>query len=270
MICFPNCKINLGLFVTEKRPDGYHNIETVFYPVPLCDILEVVKSNKKNEFTVSGNKIPGNKESNLCLKAYNILQKKFKLPPVKIHLHKVIPTGAGLGGGSSDAAFMIKLLNDLFSINMNVAQMQEIAGNIGSDCAFFIENKSVFATNKGDVFNKLKLDLSSYHILLVKPDIHISTPEAYSYIKPKKSSFLLTNINVAKISEWEKFIKNDFEDVVFKKFPEIKMIKEKMYQLGAVYASMSGSGSSVYGIFEKAVDTKDLFDNCFVWQEKLK
>jgi len=269
MICFPNCKINLGLFVTEKRPDGYHNIETIFYPVPLCDILEVVESNK-NEFTISGNKIPGNKKSNLCLKAYDILRKKFDLPPVKIHLHKVIPTGAGLGGGSSNAAFMIKLLNDTFSIGMNVHQMQEVAGNIGSDCSFFLENKAVFASNKGDVFNKLKLDMSRYHLLLVKPDIHISTPYAYSLIKPKKSSFSLTKIDVKKIHEWKNYIVNDFEIPVFKKYPEIKMIKEKMYKSGAVYSSMSGSGSSVYGIFEKAIDTKKLFDNCYVWQGKLK
>ncbi len=269
MICFPNCKINLGLFVTEKRADGFHNIETIFYPVPLCDILEVVESSK-NEFTVSGNKIQGNKESNLCLKAYDILQKKFKLPPVKIHLHKVIPTGAGLGGGSSNSAFMIKLLNDLFSINLKVGQMQEIAVSLGSDCAFFIENKTAFATNKGNVFNKINLDLSGYYLLIVKPDIHISTPEAYSFIKPKKSSFSLANIDVAKIHEWKNYIKNDFENVVFTKFPEIKIIKEKMYQLGAVYASMSGSGSSVFGIFEKTVGAKDLFGNCFVWQEKLK
>jgi len=267
MICFPNCKINLGLFVTEKRTDGYHTIETVFYPLPVCDILEVVKSDKM-EFTISGNEIPGSKESNLCLKAYDILQQRYDLPSVKIHLHKVIPTGAGLGGGSSNAAFMIKLLNELFSVNLNNSQMQEIAGTLGSDCAFFIENKPAFATGKGDVFTNLKLDLSNYHLLLVKPDVHVSTPEAYSFINPQKSSFSLANIDVAIIHEWKTYIKNDFENVVFVKFPEIKMIKEKMYQSGAIYASMSGSGSSVYGIFEKKIDAKNLFNNCFVWQGK--
>ena len=269
MICFPNCKINLGLYITDKRPDGYHNIETIFYPVSLCDILEVVESSK-TEFTTSGNIIPGNIDSNLCIKTYNILKEKFDLPPVKIHLHKVIPTGAGLGGGSADAAFMIKLLNDIFSINMNVEQMQEIAGKLGSDCAFFIQNKAVFATDKGDVFYKLKIDLSKYFILLVKPDLHISTIEAYSLIKPKKPSVSLANIDVSKIDEWKNNIKNDFEKVILKKFPEVKNIKEKMYNAGAVYASMSGSGSAVYGIFENEIDLKNLFKNCFIWQGKLK
>ena len=269
MICFPNCKINIGLNITEKRPDGFHNIETIFYPVSLCDILEVVESSK-TEFTTSGNIIPGNIDSNLCIKTYNILKEKFDLPPVKIHLHKVIPTGAGLGGGSADAAFMIKLLNDVFSINMNDEQMHEFAAKLGSDCAFFIQNKAVFATEKGDVFQKLNLNLSKYHILLVKPDIHISTPEAYSLIIPKRPSVSLANIDVCKIHEWKDNIKNDFEEVVFTKFPEVKKIKEEMYNAGAAYASMSGSGSAVYGIFEKAIDTKNLFGNYFKWLGKLK
>jgi 4-diphosphocytidyl-2-C-methyl-D-erythritol kinase len=269
MICFPNCKINLGLFITEKRPDNYHNIETIFYPVPLTDILEIVES-KKNEFTVSGHDIPGSRSSNLCLRAYDILRRKFNLPPIKIHLHKVIPTGAGLGGGSSNAAFTIKLLNDLFSINLKDEQMHEIAENLGSDCSFFIKNNPVFATNKGDLFKNIDLDLSSYHILLVKPNIHISTPEAYSKITPKKASFPLTTLDVSEIHKWKYNVKNDFEDNIYAKFPEIKLIKEKVYKAGAVYASMSGSGSCVYGIFEKPVDTINLFDNCFVWQGKLK
>jgi len=268
MICFPNCKINIGLYVTAKRPDSYHNIETIFYPVPLHDALEVIESDK-NEFTQSGITIPGNREANLCLRAYDILQRKFKLPPVKIHLHKVIPTRAGLGGGSSNAAFMIKLLNDVFSLNMNIPQMQEIAANLGSDCSFFIENTPVFATSRGDVFENIEFDLSNYYIVLAKPDLHISTPEAFSLVTPKCAPFLLKEINVTEISEWKDFVNNDFEKVAFHKFPEIKAIKEKMYELGAVYASMSGSGSAVYGIFEKEIDTKSLFNNCFVWQGKL-
>jgi 4-diphosphocytidyl-2-C-methyl-D-erythritol kinase len=268
MICFPNCKINLGLSITEKRPDSYHNIETVFYPVPLHDALEVVESNK-NEFTCSGIEIPGSREFNLCLKAYSIVKNKFNIPPVKIHLHKVIPTGAGLGGGSSNAAFMIKLLNDLFSLKISVVQMQEIAGNLGSDCSFFIENVPVFAKNKGDVFENIKLDLSDYYLVLAKPDLHISTPDAYSMITPKYAPFPLKDINVSEISEWQDYVINDFEKVVFGKFPEIKSLKEKMYESGAIYAAMSGSGSAVYGIFEKEIDTNDLFKNCFVWQGKL-
>jgi len=269
MICFPNCKINIGLYITEKRSDAYHNIETVFYPVPLCDILEITESSK-NEFTLSGLKIPGSRESNLCLEAYNIVKKEYDLPPVKIHLHKAIPAGAGLGGGSSDAAFMIELLNDTFSLNMTNTQMHDIAGVLGSDCSFFIENKPVFASNKGDVFEGINLDLSKYHILLVKPDINISTPVAYSMVKPRKAPFSLKNIDVKKINEWNNYIANDFEEPVFSKFPEIKMIKEKMLDLGAVYASMSGSGSAVYGIFESHVETANLFDGFFMWQRKLK
>ncbi|MGD0712149.1 MAG: 4-(cytidine 5'-diphospho)-2-C-methyl-D-erythritol kinase [Bacteroidales bacterium] len=268
MICFPNCKINIGLYITEKRPDSFHNIETIFYPVPLHDALEVIESNK-NEFTLSGIDIPGNREANLCLRAYDILLRKFKLPPVKIHLHKAIPTGAGLGGGSADAAFMIKLLNDVFSLNMNITQMQEIAANLGSDCSFFIENIPLYATNKGDVFENIKLDLSKYHIVLAKPDLHISTSEAFSLIAPKKAAFQLNKIESKKMKEWKKHIVNDFEEVVFRKFPEIKAIKEKMYESGAVYASMSGSGSTVYGIFKKEINIKGLFDNCFAWQGKL-
>lgn len=269
MICFPNCKINIGLYITEKRPDAYHNIETVFYPVPMCDVLEIAENNK-NEFTLSGLKIPGSRESNLCLKAYDIVKKKYNLPPVKIHLHKAIPTGAGLGGGSSNAAFMIKLLNDTFMLNMTNAQMQDIAVNLGSDCSFFIENKPVFATNKGDIFESINLDLSKYHLLLVKPHIHISTPDAFSMLKPRKALFSLKNIDTDKINEWKNYVTNDFEGPLFSKFPEIKMIKEKMIDRGAVYASMSGSGSAVYGIFETSVDTRGLFKGCFTWQGKLK
>jgi len=269
MICFPNCKINLGLYITEKRPDGYHNIETVFYPVPLCDILEIAESNK-NEFTLSGLAIPGKDESNLCLKAYSSLKKIYSLPSVKIHLHKAIPAGAGLGGGSSDAAFMIKLLNDTFSLNMPHEQMLDVAGELGSDCSFFIENKPVFATNKGDVFSYINIDLSKYYLLLVKPDVHIPTPIAYSMVKPKKASYSLKNIDVTKINEWKNYVTNDFENAVFAKCSEIKTIKEKMYALGALYASMSGSGSAVYGIFESQINTSGLFNGNFVWQGKLK
>jgi 4-diphosphocytidyl-2-C-methyl-D-erythritol kinase len=269
MICFPNCKINIGLYITNKRPDSYHNIETVFYPVPLCDILEITE-NSKNEFMLSGLEIPGSRESNLCLKAYDIVKKEYKLPPVKIHLHKAIPAGAGLGGGSSDAAFMIKLLNDTFSLNMTNTQMQDIAGNLGSDCSFFIENKPVFASNKGNVFESINLDLSKYYLLMVKPNAHISTPVAYSMVEPRKALFSLKNIDTNNINEWNNYVTNDFEAPLFSKFPEIKIIKEKIIDLGAIYASMSGSGSAVYGIFESHVETADLFDGFFMWQGKLK
>ena len=200
------------------------------------------------------------------MKAFSILQEKFNLPPVKIHLHKIIPIGAGLGGGSSDAAFMIKILNDLFGLKMSNEKMQEIAKNLGSDCPFFIENEPVYATDKGDVFENVSLRLSGFHILLVKPDIHVSTPEAYSMIVPKASSFSLKNIDIKSIHEWKDQLKNDFEIHIFKKYPEIKIIREKLYESGAVYASMSGSGSAVYGIFEKPVTTGKTFDNYYTWQ----
>lgn len=269
MICFPNCKINIGLYVTGKRPDGYHNIETIFYPLPLCDILEIISA-RRNEFTTSGIDIPGIKEANLCLKTYDILKKEFNIPPVKMHLHKKIPTGAGLGGGSSNATYTVKLLNELFSLNLSKDKIQKIASDIGSDCPFFIENKPVFATNKGDVFAEIKIDLSNCYIIVVKPPVHISTQEAYSLIKPLKAVFPLSEINSIKIDEWKNHISNDFEKPVIEKYPEIKMIKDKLYNSGAVYSSMSGSGSSVYGIFYSPVDFKDEFKNCFIWKGKLR
>ena len=268
MISFPNAKINIGLFVTEKRSDGFHNIETIFYPIALCDILEIVKV-LKTDFFYSGLEIQGNENNNLCLKAYHLLKSKYNIPPLKIHLHKVIPMGAGLGGGSSNAAYMIKLLNNNFKLELTISQMQKLASELGSDCSFFIENKPVFATNKGNVFENVKLNLSKYHILLVKPDVHVSTPIAYSLIKARKAPYLLKDIDATKIHEWKNYITNDFEDPLFDMFPEIKTIKEKLYQLGAIYASMSGSGSAVYGIFENAVETSGLFEDCFVWQSKL-
>jgi 4-diphosphocytidyl-2-C-methyl-D-erythritol kinase len=268
MICFPNCKINIGLFITEKRNEGYHNLETIFYPLPLYDILEITEG-EKNEFTTSGLVIQGSRESNLCIKAYDSLRGKYKLPPVKIHLHKAIPTGAGLGGGSSDAAFMLKLLNDNFSLNIEKEELLYTASKLGSDCAFFIENKPVFAKNKGEYFENISLDLKNYFLVLVKPDVHISTPEAYSLINPRKAPYSLKNIDITQISEWKNFITNNFEEPLFQKFPEIKNIKEKLYNAGAIYASMSGSGSAVYGIFNEVVDLSELFPGNFIWQGKL-
>ena len=269
MICFPNCKINLGLFITEKRPDGYHNIETLFYPVPLCDVLEMTEGNK-NEFTISGIDIPGGYESNLVIKAYEILRNRFKLPCINVHLHKVIPTGAGLGGGSSNAAFAIKLLSDLFSLKLSKEQMLDVAGLLGSDCSFFIENNPVYATNKGDIFENVNLDLSPYTLLLVKPPVHISTPIAFWLVQPHKAPFHLKNINIAKIKEWKSCVENDFEKPLFTIHPEIKRITETLYEIGALYASMSGSGSAVFGLFNDEVDISGLFKDCFTWQGKLK
>ncbi|NTW34065.1 MAG: 4-(cytidine 5'-diphospho)-2-C-methyl-D-erythritol kinase, partial [Bacteroidetes bacterium] len=182
---------------------------------------------------------------------------------------KIIPMGAGLGGGSSDAAFMVKLLNDTFQLNMENKQMLEITAKIGSDCSFFIENKAMFASGKGDIFKNVDLNLSNYYLVIVKPSVNISTQVAYSLIKPKKGSYNLENIDVNDINNWKNYIINDFEEPIFLKFSEIKNIKEKLYDVGAVYASMSGSGSAVYGIFNDYVNTLNLFDGCFVWQGKL-
>ena len=254
MITFPNAKINLGLKVLEKRTDGFHNIETIFYPVGLSDILEIIPSQDGNlTFETTGLRVPGDKNDNLCVKAFHLLSSVFHLPLVKIHLHKVIPTGAGLGGGSSDGAFTIKMLNDLFLLRLSDDQMMSYARNLGSDCAFFILNRAVFAFNKGDHFEPLELDLSGYQIEVVTTDIHISTAEAYSMIDIQTESMThesqLKEIIRKPVVEWNKILINDFEKPVFKKYPELERIKQDLYDKGALYVSMTGSGSSIYGIF---------------------
>ncbi|MCD4772657.1 MAG: 4-(cytidine 5'-diphospho)-2-C-methyl-D-erythritol kinase [Bacteroidales bacterium] len=269
MICFPNCKINLGLSITEKKPDGFHNIETVFYPVNLCDALEVSTSkNYKTVFIVDGLDISGNINENLCLKAFNILKKHFDIPEVNFHLIKNIPMGAGLGGGSSDAAFTIKILNDLFSLKMPDGLMIKYAKILGSDCAFFIKNKAVFASGKGDKFKNINLDISNYQIAIIKPKIHISTQQAYSNIIPSKKNISVKEIIKMPVSDWKKNLFNDFEKPIFEIFPEIEKIKNKLYNLGAEYASMSGSGSAVYGLFKNEIELQSHFTDCFVWHGK--
>jgi len=248
MIAFPNAKINIGLNVVSKRPDGYHNLESVFLPVELSDILEIVPSSNL-EFTSSGLEMDGDPEHNLVLKAYRLLEKDFDIPSVKMHLHKMIPTGAGLGGGSSDAAFMLKMLNKQFHLKLNNGILQNYATQLGADCPFFIDNKPAFASGIGDQLEPIENDLSAYKIVIVKPDISISTIEAYRNIIPQKSVFNLKKIVGLPVESWKDTVKNDFEKNIFPRYPEIKKIKEKLYELGAVYASMSGSGSAVYGIF---------------------
>lgn len=272
MITFPNAKINLGLNIVEKRPDGYHNLETIFYPIHLEDALEVVNSKDcKDEcrLNLSGASINGNQEDNLVVKAYRLLQKTYSLPPIDIYLRKQIPSGAGLGGGSSDAAFMIKLLNDAFQLQMKNEEMENHAASLGADCAFFIKNKPVFATGIGNIFKPITLSLSGYYITVIKPDIFVSTREAFSLIKPEHPVISLDEIAYKPIEEWKDVMKNDFETSVFSLYPEIKYIKEKLYDLGAIYASMSGSGSSVFGIFKKPYNAKNEFMNSFVWNGML-
>lgn len=253
MIIFPNAKINIGLNITERRTDGYHNLETIFYPINIKDALEVVASDKLS-FTSSGLDIPGREEDNLCIKGYHLLKQDHDLPPVSIHLHKNIPIGAGLGGGSADAAFFIKLMNEQFSLGLSVDDMTGYARQLGADCAFFIENKPVFAFEKGDEFEPIKLDLSNYKIVLVMPDVHISTSEAFRGIKPIPVKDTLLELITEPITEWKKHIKNDFENSIFKNHAEIRGVKASLYEAGAIYASMSGSGASVFGIFEQVPD----------------
>ena len=275
MITFPNAKINLGLNIIEKRPDGYHNLETIFYPINLQDALEVTRrENNDKEYTlhISGAPLEGEPEDNLVVKAYKLLKKDYPgLLPVDIHMYKHIPAGAGLGGGSSDASCMIKLLNDKFSLGLSTERMEEYAVKLGADCAFFIRNKPVFATGIGNLFEPVELSLKGYHIILIKPDIFVSTRDAFAEIKPVRPAVSLKEIVKQPMETWKNSMKNDFEDSVFKKFPEIAAIKDELYDLGAVYAAMSGSGSSVYGIFKAPIENvEDKFCGCFCRQRALE
>ncbi|MDP2412774.1 4-(cytidine 5'-diphospho)-2-C-methyl-D-erythritol kinase [Daejeonella sp.] len=258
MILFPNAKINIGLNIISKRADGYHNLESIFYPLAIKDALEVIEADELN-FSSSGVNIPGNADDNLCLKAYHLLKKDFtELPPVSIHLHKHIPIGAGMGGGSSDASFFIRLVNQKFSLRMENSKMEQYASKIGSDCAFFIQNKPAYALEKGDQLSPLDLDLSNYFIVLVMPDVQVSTAEAYQGVRAAPVSTPLTELIKLPIEDWKLHIKNDFELSVFSKYPAIARVKAVLYESGALYASMSGSGSSVYGIFEEALKLPQL------------
>ena len=270
MITYPNAKINLGLNIVEKRPDGYHNLETVFYPINLQDALEVTDLEGEGEYAlkISGAPIEGELDNNLVVKAYRLLKKDFpNLGPINIHMYKHIPTGAGLGGGSADAAFMLKLLNEKFKLNLSTEKLEEYAAILGADCAFFIQNKPVFASGIGNIFEEINLSLKGYYLVLVKPDIFVSTKDAFANISPMKPNNSLKEIIRMPVETWRAMMKNDFEDSVFKKFPEIAAIKDKLYDMGAIYASMSGSGSSVFGIFREQVEHVDeVFNGCFCRQ----
>ena len=273
MITYPNAKINLGLNIVEKRPDGYHNLETIFYPIKLQDALEVNLLEGEGDYAlnVSGTPIEGEPENNLVVKAYRLLKKDFpNMPAIDIHMYKHIPTGAGLGGGSADAAFMIKLLNDKFNLQLSTEKMEEYATRLGADCAFFVRDQPVFATGIGNIFEPIELSLKGYHLVLVKPDIFVSTKDAYANVTPKHPETSLKEIIQAPIETWKKTMKNDFEESVFMKFPEIAAIKDRLYDLGAVYASMSGSGSAVYGIFDSPIEYADeIFSGYFCRQREL-
>lgn len=254
MLVFPNCKINLGLHVTARRPDGYHNIETVFYPINWCDALEVIENTASGDafqLTHSGLHIEGDLKSNLLYKAWKLINSEKKLPPVKVHLHKHIPMGAGLGGGSADAAFFINGLNTQFALGYNESERISLASQLGSDCAFFIHNKPVLATGRGNEFSNIHADLSQYYILLVYPAIHSNTKDAYEGLTPKAPKHDLRGIiDSHSVKDWKSLLVNDFETSIFKKYPAVEALKHQLYDQGALYAAMSGSGSTVFGIFE--------------------
>ncbi len=260
MIVFPNCKINLGLRITGKRADGYHNIETIFYPVPLHDSLEIIPAavtehNTSVIFSQSGILVGGYEKDNLCIKAYHLLKKDFpQLPVVKIHLHKAIPMGAGLGGGSADAAFTLQLLNDKFSLHLSTDQLFSYALMLGSDCPFFILNKPCFATGRGEIMEPTAVDLTGCHLVLINPGTHINTGWAFSQLNlanNKAAAASLRSITASPLASWKNELINEFEQQVFQQHPEIAVIKAGLYQHGALFASMSGSGSTVYGLFDK-------------------
>lgn len=268
---YPNAKINLGLHITEKRLDGFHNIETVFYPiVNFFDKLTIVRNKEKMLLNISNLKIDGDWETNLCVKAYRLLQEDFELPDVHIFLEKNIPIGSGLGGGSSDAAFLLKAVRFMFKLDLTDKQLMNYAAKIGSDCAFFIKNIPMFATGRGEILTETTINLSEYYLVLVKPDIHISTKEAYSLVTPKKRDFSLKEkIENTPIEKWKDFLVNDFEEFLFDKYPVIRLIKQELYEAGALYASMTGSGSAIYGIFRYKSETEVLNSSKIIYKDYL-
>ena len=261
MITFPNAKINLGLNITEKRPDGYHNLETIFYPIPLEDALEACPRKEglgSYSLSQSGLSIEGDAENNLVVKAYKLLDETYHLPPVDIYLHKHIPSGAGLGGGSADAAFMLKLLNRMYRLNLTDDQLEAYAARLGADCAFFVRNQPTYAEGIGNIFSPVELSLAGWQLLLVKPNIFVSTRDAFARIRPRHPERNLRDLINQPVESWKDYMINDFEESVFPQFPAIGDIKTELYRLGAVYASMSGSGSSVYGLFAPDVVLPDV------------
>jgi 4-diphosphocytidyl-2-C-methyl-D-erythritol kinase len=297
MICFPNAKINLGLNIVSRRQDGYHNLETIFYPIGLQDALEIVPTtpevpppptgltseiglvganektggNTPYRFFQTGEVIHGNSRENLVIRALQLIANEKQLPPLDIHLFKKIPSGAGLGGGSSDAAAMLRIVNDSFRLGYTVQELARFAAKLGADCPFFLFNRPAFATGIGDELESVEVDIDDLLCVLVKPDISIPTKEAYAMITPRKPELSLKEIVKKPITEWKELMKNDFEPSIFEKYPQICRIKQQLYELGALYASMSGSGSSVYAFFRREEELKELkmmFANHFIWTNK--
>lgn len=272
MVVFPNSKINIGLNITARRADGFHDLQTLFYPLTMADCLEIIPSaGGETTFSSSGNPIPSNGSKNLCEKAYELMQAEFGIQPVGIHLHKIVPIGAGLGGGSADAAYTLLLLKEMFNLDISKASLIELAAVLGSDCAFFIENAPCLATGRGEILEPFPLTLKGMCLIMVMPPIHVSTKEAFAGIKPKQPVYEISEIIRLPISDWKGKISNDFEQGIFALYPQIAQIKEKLYNLGAEYASMSGSGASVFGLFRDFPDAvlEEIFPDCFIWKETL-
>lgn len=269
MICFPNAKINLGLNIVSKRDDGYHNLETVFYPIMVKDALEIIVSERQEQdsFIESGIKTGTSLENNLVMKALKLMRAHYDIPFLDVHLLKKIPFGAGIGGGSADAAFMLKLLKNKFSLDATDGQLVALATQLGADCPFFIYNRPCFASGIGEVLEPVELSLDGYYLMLIKPDINVATKNAFALINPAQPQVSLKEIIKKPVSDWKDLMVNDFEKSIFAKHPAIEQIKLKLYALGAVYASMSGSGSSVYAIFNKKTDLKHHFADCYVWEQ---
>lgn len=250
MVAFPPCKINLGLRITGKRPDGYHDLETCFYPVPWTDVLEIVPATTTS-FAYSGHVIPGDAGANLCERAYELLRRDFGIGPVSAHLHKIIPMGAGLGGGSSDGAYMLRLLDKQFSLNLSRRQLIDYALVLGSDCPFFIGDAPMIGKGRGEQLSPIDLTLADTYAVLLKPPLHISTAEAFAGIRPRVPETDIRTVVMAVRDQWRDHLRNDFEDTLFPRFPLLHRLKEQLYAAGAYYASLSGSGSTVFGLFSK-------------------
>ena len=267
MILFPNCKINLGLRVVRKRPDGYHDIETAMVPVRgLCDALEILPDTKDGcLFSSSGLEIDAPAEKNLCVRAYELMKTRYGIGGVKMHLHKRIPFGAGLGGGSSDAVFALKMLADAFALDLPESELGLLAAELGSDTVFFVQNRPVLARGRGEVLAPIGMDLERYHGIIVKPPFGVSTAEAYAGVVPAQPDRPLTDVLSGGVHTWKGELKNDFEPSVFRRYPEIAAIKRQLYDCGAVYASMSGSGSAVFGLFDGEPEPTQFPDNYFVY-----
>lgn len=271
MIVFSNAKINIGLNIVGKRPDGYHNLQTVFYPVGLCDVIEFNENSESDNVVFSSNGIMLDcaDSDNLVVKAYNLLKHDFDIPAQIIDLVKNIPTGAGLGGGSGDATFTLKYLNERYSLGIDNERLKSYASRLGADCAFFVENKPVYATGIGDVMEPVELSLKGYYIAIVKPDIFISTREAFAGITPCPSDVCLKDLVRLPVSEWKHCIKNDFEYSIFPNHKMLQDVKCKLYDMGAEYVSMSGSGSSIYGLFKKNPQIVESdFNKCYIWSSQ--